>query len=263
MKKVQKSDFENVIVDESAIFKIIDFFYKIEPSDPERKNYLAIELLDIDGIEYNFTVQDDITSVKNVLTNNKISHISLRFRDFALDNYCSLELTASNSNLYGGNTVKVDGDPEWSTLRFAELREITKFLTPQNNFFAKHSVALFHILAGSFGILALKLIAVVSTYTSSTPQPPTEGSFSALVAKITEAYPVIDYVFFALFAWVIGMWIVFLLFWTPLKLWIDSVWPSIEFDFGPTYLRTPKRVRKVLTTIATLIVIPALLSIFL
>ena len=40
----------------------------------------------------------------------------------------------------------------------------------------------------------------------------------------------------------------------------ESVFPSIEFDFGPFFLRKPRKLRKAIAALFTLVVLPLLLQ---
>jgi|GEM_PF-2948287 len=258
MVRTQTEALKSLIIDEASIFKIIDFFFSLKPSDEERSNYLNIQIIDTDGIEYSFTQDDSDGNVKNLLAANKVSHISFRFRDYDSNNHCSLELTASNSSSYRNNTIKVEGEPDWSVARFNNLKEIIKSFKPQNNFFAEHSTAFFHILSLSFGWFALKLLSLIPVV----PEEPREGSFTAIVVSLTEQYALVEIAILGLLSWMLGAWIV-IMFWMELKNWISQIWPSIEFDFGPAHLRAPKKIRKALVTLVSMVVIPVLFSLFL
>jgi hypothetical protein len=219
---------------------------------------LTIEVLDADGIEYNFTEDDNNDDVKRLINTNKTSHISFRFRDYDSSNYCSMELTAGNSSAYRGNTIKVEGDPDWSVLKFNSLKEITRSLAPQNNYFAEHSAVFFHILSVSLGTLILKLISLIPI----TPEEVREGSLTFIVIKFVEKYFIAELGLYIFLCWLFGAWFV-LMFWMELKEWIGRVWPSIEFDFGPAHLRGPRKIRKALWVLISLVVIPVVLSFFL
>lgn len=260
MKKNLRKEINGVIINESDIDKIGNFFFEKVPTGQEDRIHLSITLKDQDNIEYELESNEKTENLSRLVSSKKIKSIELNYRDFGLGNYCTLLLVEGNDELFSKSLLKIDGSEDWVTLNFQKLSEIIDVFKRQNIFFKKYSSIIFHTLSVNFGLLALKILSFLLTHTNYSATIENEAApLSHILSYFLNEYSIIYSLLYLLTAWLVGLWIV-IMWWFPLKNWLLNLWPSVEFDFGPEHLRKPKNVRLALFSIITLIIIPALIS---
>ncbi len=262
MRKSIRKQIKGKIFSRDDIIRLNNRFFTIfQSTESEHKNYtITLNCDDHETLEFENT---DL-SVKNldVLDVKKILHISMIFRDYR--NNKSVQLSLSHGSSSWHNDFVVDGnDTSWVDSTDKSFSDIFKAVKPQNHLFEKYKRFLFHLISLNIGyffirsfVLVLQKLGYKTVETDSSESNP----FIFILDYIVENVPLFKYILIAIISWLVGIWIIFM-FWDKIENYLLSLWPSIEFDFGPEHKKTQKNVRKAIGIIFSLILIPIILQI--
>lgn len=133
-------------------------------------------------------------------------------------------------------------DPKWVDAIYSEFEMVFGAVRPQSKLFSQWRVLIIFALALAIGYSYAIIIKWLL------------APYSAPIASWDAFFHVHIWLFWAL---QITIWTV--TGWFPawyLCLWVQGLWPSIEFDFGPEHLKARKNTRARLGTVSALLVLP-------
>lgn len=191
------------------------------------------------------TMAEDAAVFDNdVLDSQKSISIQLKYENYAVGKAIRVDLAAGHAFKQSDFTVSGD-DTSWVDARFAELERIFAAVKPQSTIAHKYRFLVITPLAAALGYTFLFL-------------------YSFVIPKIQLAAPAwLDYV--VAHDALRGLFILglsCLVGWIPATIvegWVEKLWPSIEFDFGPEHLNQEKNIRFRLGVVFSLLVIPIFL----
>ena len=256
-KKISKS-ISQKIINKEDLFRLSNLtFNEYKKSKSEHKKFnITINCENNEVYKFeNINLKKD----ESVLDLKRILHLSFSFTDYINNKGIAINLSQGNDNW--NNNYVVEGDKEsWVNSTNQKIQDILDSIRPQNNLFAKSKRVLFHILSINFGFLFLKILFILLDKFGYKPGDSYQSNpFVFLMDKIIDIFPFLKYILLALISWAFGACIL-ILFWDKLEIYLEDLWPSIEFDFGPEHKKYPKNKRKAIAVIISLIIIPLILQ---
>jgi len=183
--------------------------------------------------------------------------IAMRYRSYTLERFISVDLTRGDT--WGRSEAEVGGrDTDWVNSKFFALEQALKLARPQNIWLLRHPDLVLHIIALGLGSL-VALTARIFGFVLAKLIPPPTITFTLPFSVDTSKFPSLWLVFYMLkwvWVWFLGIcWGAF-----PIRRWLFNLWPTIEFDFGLPHFQIEKIRRERLALVATLVVIPILIT---
>ena len=213
-------------------------------------NYETLEFRDVDFSE----------KYSDIFDTKKIYQFIVSYNDYQNNREIYFSINEGDDNY--GNYLSIEGDDiNWVNSTEKKLNDLLEVVEPRKNYYRKYSTILFHFSSLNVGFLALRIFVLLLNkfgYTSPNPTK-TDNPIGFLLGKIVEKFPLVGYLIIIICSWLLGMLLLAWIF-DKIEEWISSVFPSIEFDFGPMYMRKPKKLRKAIATLFTLIILPILLQ---
>jgi hypothetical protein len=142
------------------------------------------------------------------------------------------------------------GDPAWVEATFVDLERIFSAMHPQ--FALNKTIRLLAIIIIAFAIGHTWIFLLDSLFGSlitPTSSPPTWAIY-------VREHPPLGHLILAVFKCGGGFFPALFL-----MRWVEKLWPSIEFDFGPEHLKKRKSLRARLAVVTSVLVLPIALEI--
>lgn len=235
----------NKVLSESDILQFANKLYERYKIDRNHKR-LSLELKILDGSSYELEDGNPIELVQ-ILKTKKV--IAINFDYYHFDNSSSVSLRLNESQKWNNYVAIRSSNSAWFSWVEAALKEILSDIQPQTNFIIKNKKILFHISCLYIGFFVIQLIDFLFRNTKPVENP------SGWVVAFRNFVDQNKFLFWLAVAYVNG------LFWTSLLYGqLDKIWPSIEFDFGPEYMKKAKIRRKAIWVLLTVFIVPLLLQ---
>lgn len=259
-KRISKTIFGKKFNKESLLYIIDEIYKNYENSDSDHKTFsITLHCANYETLEFrdvNFSEKHN-----EILDIKKIHQIKIYYIDYRNDKNISLTLSEGDSN-YDNNLGIEGNDIDWVNASEKKLDELFQVVESRKNYFKKYSRLIFHFSALNIGSLALRMFVSLLEkfeYAANTTND-NDNPLSFLLVKFVEIFPPLKYLFVFLASWFIGLLII-VWFYDKVEKLFSYVFPSIEFDFGPVHMRKPRKIRKVIATIFSLIILPIILQI--
>lgn len=175
---------------------------------------------------------------EDIIDRKKIEGITIFFKGYPASK--SVEISFSPKRYTLSNQIAVSSDEaQWFNRVNNELNEVLIDVESQDNVIYKQKV--FVGLAFAIIISISLIISFLQIYKRMDIPSDNLGLFAFGIGTLSSSISMISY------SWLIKQ--------------VDSMWSSIEFDFGPEHLKKNKKMRKAWGFVSTAIIIPILLSI--
>jgi hypothetical protein len=250
MQQTRKIEIANrvfTISDLMRFAKILDGQSSAEPDLRFSTTYeVAFEdELSIEGRAVEVFTQEELNRQSRPVT------VEMRLRCQGADRYIRLNLRAGNQS-YGNAIIIGSDDAGWLNANFTALNFALEKATPQTLWWRRHPTLLLNLIALGAGFI-YNFLVEYSTLALIYSRP---GLASYLHSLPTPAWlePIGGISGYGPSGWV-WRWLTGFIFAYWIRLWILSMWPSVEFNFGSPYLRPDNR-RQKLNAIMTLLVLP-------
>jgi len=138
-------------------------------------------------------------------------------------------------------------DRNWVNGTSTRIKEIINSTTLQDNWMIRHKTFLFHLSALGIGIIIQTILWILIYQHFEPTKDPSDNFFVT--------HPLFKYVINLLIIYAVGFFWAFFL-----RDWLLSLWPTIEFDFGPEHLKIERSRRNRIIVFITLAVIPIILA---
>lgn len=258
-KRIYQNIYGKIITRENVI-KLIDYLFNTyDDLKSEHKRFtLSFHTFDSEVYEIENTkplIEDSVIDIK------RIHSIKISLIDYRSEKEILLNLTQGDDK-WSNNLTLESKDEEWVNNQKIKMEDLIKTWTPQGNYYAKYKNYLLNFLAICVGLIILRIMAKIGG-TGSENEVTEQGKFLLFIDKMIDLIPFTKYILLILISWITGIVPVLFLMWYKVDTYLSSLWPPIEFDFGPEHYKYSKRRRKAIGLIITLIVIPILLNIIL
>ncbi|KZD40805.1 hypothetical protein B4083_1871 [Bacillus cereus] len=245
MKSTRSCDIEKKVFSKDNLTNIARFVYKesdFEVEDSKNNRNFRLKINCLDNISYESNNLEPFEE-SDIINRKKIESIYINFTDFINGKEIDLMLTEGNNKL---NHLRVSGDnSDWVASNFHGLTELIGEVKPQTNFILKNKK-----LFSFFSSLILSVLSIITIvlflynltkFGFITLQDTESTSSSRSMATVNIL------MFTGLLTIIWNM---------KVKEFIDSLWFSVEFDFGPHHLQKQKNVRKAINTFIVIFGIP-------
>lgn len=256
MKKRIYRNISGKIISREDIIKLIDYLFNtfdVLTSEHKRFN-LSIHTFDNEVYEIENT---KLTVNNSVIDIKRINSIKISLIDYRNEKQIFLSLTQGDDK-WSNNLSIESSDEEWVNNQQTKLLDLIESWKPQKSYYTKYRNYLLNFLAICIGLLIIRLMANIEIDIDTESSKP--GRLLILMNNLIELIPFTKYILLILISWFVGILPVLFLGWIKLDAYLTSLWPPIEFDFGPEHYKYSKRRRKAIGLIITLIVIPILLN---
>jgi len=231
MKETRRYNIEKKIFKKSDITNIGKVFLE-EYKDAQKEGYHSSITFRLDCIDNTSYESEDIGLLDdgNIIDIKRTRTIEMTFNNYELERYVNISLIHGNYR----NTLIVNGqDHNWVNGIFTKIIEIIDSIQPQDNGIIRHKTLLLHLSALGIGII---FFAIFNFLILQHIEPLENPSGNVLkLSTFFETYPLFLYLVYGFSKWLVGI------SWAPdLRRWVLSLWPLIEFDFGPDHLKIEK-----------------------
>lgn len=235
---------EDKVFSETDILQFAKKLYERYKKDRGNRR-LSLELKILDGSGYELK-NSDPTELAQVLQSKKVYAINFDYYFFDKGSNVSLRL---NEIRKWDNYIYIQAtNNTWLSSVESAMSETLRDVKPQTNFIIKNKKILFHVSCFYIGFFVLQLLNLtLGNVIKPIENPPGWiRAFGTFIDKYKTPF------------WVIvtygnGC------YWTMLIYQqLDKIWPPIEFDFGPEYMKKSKIRRKTIWTLLTVLIIPLL-----
>ena len=202
---------------------------------------------------FNFILLNVLKPLNFLISDTKKTiSIEMRYRDIKQDKSVDLSLFHGSTNFE--NLIIEGDDRNWVHGTFNKIDEQTKACKPQVNFIIKKPLIVTHIIALGLGIIITNILfAIIDVFRGPVPYIPEWAKAPNAIVQELDYLRILILIFL--------YWFMGLMPALSVTEWILKLWPSIEFDFGPSHLKYEKSRRLKFTIIITLIIIPIIVSI--
>lgn len=253
MKETRRYNIEKRIFIKSDIINIGKVFLKEYEFSKENETNSSISFR-LDCIDNTSYESEDIGlfDEENIIDIKRTKNIEISYHDYKLNRFMNLTLVHGK---YNNSILIVNGDDQnWVNGIFTKIKELIDSTKPQDNWIIKHKTFLLHLNALGIGIILYAILNILIYQHIEPIKNPSETVLNFRAFFTT--YPILLYAFGLLSRWVIGM---------PVALYLRdgllSLWPEIEFDFGPEHLKIEKIRRLRISVFIITAVIPIILSV--
>lgn len=254
------------VFDQNDVLRFIEVIH----SNFEKKsknNEFKIELQVTDNSSYEFTNEYDREKIETILNTKRIVFVGIWYKKHTSIPKMNSELSVSISHggqwdysgfggyfyhLRGDNSISITSDDEtWYNAKFAELKECLDDTKDQTNPYLKHRSIIKPLVAIAMGYVVVAILVAFASYIDlfqidSTPSTKWENFLYTYKIPVT-----------LVVSWLVGF-VVSIGFIDKL----DSLWPNIEFNFGPKHLNINRLRRQIWAYIVTTLGFAALPYIF-
>lgn len=245
------------IFNKNDLLRLSNFiFHEYKKSKSEHKKFnISINCENNESYEF---ANNNLMKDESVLDFKRILHLNFSFIDYRNNKKINISISQGNSDW--NNNYIVEGDMEdWVNSTNQKLQDILASIKPQNTIFMKSKKILFHILSITFGVLFVKVLVILLVkFDYKSDNTDLSNPFIFLIDKLVNTFPFFKDILAILISWTVGAFLLFP-FWNKIEKYLEALWPSIEFDFGPEHKRYSKNKRKAIAVIISLIVIPYIL----
>ena len=243
----------NKVFSEDDINDLIEIFGSLytkhdEPDEGRiwKSQKLSISIDSYDKIGEDFD-ETDYKLAKKILKAKKITSFSASFSDNETNSLLSVKL---DENEYSTTTFTLySQDTEWFNARRTQIQDYMTQVADQDNFYLKHKKAIRRISAFLAGIPVIALVYLgMIIWTQIFPTQPSTEQFTPLQRNVAVSV----LLFFAIiFNYLIGSLLTDKFFDR-----IDSLFPKIEFNFGPKRLNPRLKKRTLAKHLLLILVLP-------
>jgi hypothetical protein len=174
---------------------------------------------------------DDLIQEGDILDNKKCSQIRINYRDSKLERRISLELSHGNSN-YGNNLTVTGDDKNWVAGTFDSLNDIIDSAKPQEHWFMQY-----------WNLILFLWVAIICYSVTDINQILTEN-----ILQVIWGYLILILLSFVILWLLMG--------------WVQKLWLSVEFDFGPEHKKIEKNRRYRIGLFFSIFIIPWVWTLF-
>jgi hypothetical protein len=181
--------------------------------------------------------------------------IEMSYYNFTLDRHIGINLSHGDDSY--GNEVRVSGSgADWVQANFFALKEAVEAVRSQNVWIRRHSNLLVNFIALGIGCLCFLIIELLAIAARKLGVPGLKEFWAEWKeVRASGAWP-----FLYFYGWVWRYLTGLFLGAFAVRTWLLSIWPSIEFDFGPEHLRREKIKRDRLYSVGALVILPILIT---
>ena len=244
MKTTIREKIENKIFKKEDIKRVFDLINEeyIKSQNKDSHSILTLEVSCIDGTSYE-SEADDLLCDGDIIDLKTSNGITIDYHDYSQNRKVVFSLAQGE---FSFGSVIIEGEKEWTSKIFSSLKDIINAVKPQSSWFSKYS-GIFLII-GSIVIIILILLILFYLL-----------SFTGVTDEMVLGFFSFSNPMFPLFFVILATFAIFSMY--LLFNWVNRLWPSIEFDFGPEHNKREKSLRRILYVIFSIILIPILLYI--
>lgn len=253
MKETRRHKIENRIFKKSDLINIGKVFLKEYEISKEKENHSSISFR-LDCVDNSSYESEDlgIFDKENIIDVKRTNSIEMSYYDYELNR--SINFTLSNEK-YSTNVLIVKGyEQNWVNGLFANVKELIDSTEPQNNWIINHKTLILHLSAFGIGIVIYSIFYFLIGQHIEPIKNPSETIIN--LRTFFGEYSIFGYVYYLLIRWGLGItWAILL------RNWLLSLWPEIEFDFGPEHLKIERKRRIRISLFIFVGVIPIIVSV--
>ena len=253
MKETRRIDIKNKVFTKSDILNIGKVILDEYSSAQDAQNHSSItyKIDCIDGTSYESETMG-LFDEGGIIDLKKTRAIEIYFHNYTLDRYINISVVHGGG--YRDNLIVSGDDQNWVNGIFTRLKEIVDSIRPQDNWLIKHKSFVLHITALGIGTVIYTVLWFI-LYRHIEPIKNPSETIKSIRAFFT-AFPFLSYLLDWLLNWLMGIP------WAPyIRSWLLSLWPEIEFDFGPEHMKVEKLRRLRISIVFSVAVIPIILAI--
>jgi hypothetical protein len=185
--------------------------------------------------------EDDILDDDNILDLKKVISIKFSYWRRMESGSRRLELSLQRGGGYSDGLSVSGPDRGWVSATFDKMSTIADAMTLQTAWPLRHPTITFWLIALGAGSLSSAFFHSVSTHLPQ-PLPDLSPQAKQSLRNFGLAHPLSLWLSLGVLIWasrifsgsIVGF---------PIRSWMFSLWPKIEFDFGPTHTRPEKAKR--------------------
>lgn len=252
MKEARRLEIRKKVLTKTNVLTLAYVFFHEYQSSSDLGNNCSIsfQLACNDGTSYESDCLD-LFEDGGVIDIKRSNSIDFTFHDHTLKHYISL--TISHGGGYRNNLTVQGFDSNWVNGVFTKIKEKIDSFKPQDNWLLNHEKFVLHSSALGIGAIVYFIVWLV-VYRHLEPIKNPTGLLKDIKTIFLNnpwffyVYPIFSY-------WIYGIsWAL------QFRRWLFSLWPDIEFDFGPEHFKLEKTRRVRIYIFASLVIIPLLLS---
>lgn len=248
MRETRDKKINNKVLSKDDIRRIWGIINQQYEYSKTQNNHSSLDLeFDCGGIRYQ-SESSELLEDGDIIDLKKIESISIQYYDYKLNRRIDVALRNGN---YGNNLLVRGDDRNWVAGIFDKFEVVLDAVRPRDHWFISYQTVIFHIVAIIFGFA---IISIMRVFITPDPNPNTIRNF------------IYSNIFYVYILKIITFWIGGFIPSAIFTDWINKLWTSVEFDFGPEHkkLEKNKRIRLGIffSFILTSILIPILIQNF-
>lgn len=251
MKETRRYNINKRIFQKSDIINIGKIFLNESVISKKNENHYSISFqLDCtDNTSYeseNLGLFDE----ENIIDIKKTKTIGINYYDYELNRF--MNITLANGK-YRTSILTINGDDQnWVNGIFTKIKELIDSAKPQDNWIIRHKTFILHLSALGIGIVIYSILDII--FYIKPIENPSDNILN--IRALLTSFPILKYAIVLPFKWMMGLGFAY-----NLRDWLLSLWPDIEFDFGPDHLKIEKNRRLRIYVFVITVVIPIIISV--
>ena len=253
MNETRRFDIRQKIFTKIDFLNIGKLFLSEYSSAQKNENHasIAFRVSCADGTSYE-SETIELFDDGGILDLKRINTLEITFHNYTLESYMNISVVRGGG--YSDVLIIRGKDQNWVNGIFTRLKEIIDSLKPQDNFIIRHKTALLHIIAFGTGILIFSILWLIWYRHIEPVKNPSETVKT--IRSFFKTHPYFEKSIELFLFWFLGIP------WAPyIRSWLLTLWPSIEFDFGPEHLKIEKLRRVRIALVFSIAIIPIVLLI--
>ncbi len=236
MREIRDKKINNKVLSKKDILYIWNVINQQYEYSKNLNNHSSLDLeFDCGGTMYQ-SESSELLQDGDIIDLKKVESICIKYYDYKLDRRIDVSLRNGN---YGNRFIVKGEDRDWVAGIFNKIEIIFDAVKPQNHWFVRYNNIIFHITSV---ILGFFIISIISKFISPDPNPSTVRDF-------IHSSKLYFYIISLVVYWIAGAY--------PIAIfmdWVNKLWPSVEFDFGPEHTKLEKNRRITLGVFLTFII---------
>ena len=254
--KTKSIEFKNKVFTEADIDEVIaivksNYDYKRKDSQYSSSQRLSVTIKLPDGESEDFD-EKNLDEIKFIYSRKKIVAIYGRYSDYKKSRTFNFSIYEDRTSVLNNFDIQ-SSDDAWFYKQKSEIDDFLKRVRNQENFYLKYRLFIEPLARFILAIpLTYLFYQIIVAFAHFIPAPPARE-----ISANEQFWSIYWLVIVAIFVNFMFSQMAF----NKLFKKIDSMWPTIEFNFGPDHLNTAKSTRSIFAHIASAVIIPLLLGV--
>lgn len=243
--------------DISKLVRILAEQYKKRDKNDHHFQYLRMSIESDDNISYEAD-ETNFSDILEIVQDKKITILKASYIDRKFDSTLSIKIEESDSSWTHSFVTIESENKSWFNATRTQMSDYLNSIQSHDNFYLTHKIMIKHLGRLIIGIpiffivqtiLGVVAFALVGNHVITDPP-----MWLVTIANFMHDYAVILYL---VQAYIWGF-----IFGDSLFKSIDRLWPTIEFNFGPSRKRTAANKRRVYSSFIGVVILPIITSLF-